>query len=77
MTIRIRIDPNVRVRGNLTYADIDDDVSGGDLRLGCGVEVFEDEACISGTGRVCEIDLIKNLVYVAVDWASLTEKGEQ
>lgn len=73
MTVRVRIDPNVRVRGNMTYADVDDDVFGGDARIGHEVEVFEEEAGIVGRGRICEIDRQTNLVYLWVNWASLKE----
>jgi len=71
VTTRVSIDPNVRVRANGTYAGLED-VSG-PLAVGDAVEVYELEANIVGSGRVTEIDLEKQLVYLSVDWASLRE----
>jgi len=77
MRIRIAIDPNVRVRGNGTYAGFEDvqwaltglQVDG--LQVGDAVEVFERESDLTGEGRVTEIDGAKSLVYLSVDWSTL------
>lgn len=66
---RIAIDPNVRVRGNLTYAGFEDVY--GDLPLDGQVEVFEPEAGICGSALVVEVDTVNSLIYLDVDWSSL------
>jgi hypothetical protein len=66
---RIEIDPNVRVRGQLTFAGFEDVY--GPLRLGQTVEVYEPESNLVGEGRVVEIDIARQLVILGVDWASL------
>jgi len=73
-TTRIAIDPNVRVRGNGTYAGFED-VSG-PLTAGAKVEVYEPESGLVGNGQVTEIDAAKELVYLSVDWSSLTDQTE-
>src|SRR5262249_40094652 len=75
VTTRVAIDPNIRVRGNGTFAGLED-VSG-PLVLGDTVEVYESEANIVGSGTVTEIDLDKQLVYLSVDWASLRDAEPQ
>jgi hypothetical protein len=80
MRIRIAIDPNVRVRGNGTYAGFEDvqwaltGLTG--LQVGDAVEVFERESDLTGEGRVTEIDLAKRLVYVSVEWSTLRPRVE-
>lgn len=66
---RIAIDPNVRVRGHLTYAGFEDVY--GDLPLDGMVEVFEPEAGICGSASVVEVDTENSLIYLEVDWASM------
>jgi hypothetical protein len=66
----IEIDPNVRVRGNETYAGFEDVT--GLLEVGEEVTVRESEAGLLGEGRVTHIDLDRRLVYLSVDWASLS-----
>lgn len=73
MITRIMIDPNVRVRGNGTYAGFED--VRGPVAVGMDVQVYEPEAGIFGNGRVNEIDTGRKLVYLSVDWESLTETG--
>ncbi len=70
--IRITIDPNVRVRGNGTYAGFED-VQGtlASLQVGDAVEVFEPENDLTGEGQVTKIDLARRLVYVSVEWSTL------
>lgn len=74
-TTRVRIDPNVRVRGNGTYAGFED--VDGPMAVGELVEVYEAESGITGEGRITEIDGDRQLVYLSVDWASLSEGGSQ
>jgi len=69
---RVAIDPNVRVRGNDTYAGFEDVV--GPLTVGELVEVYEAESGLIGEGRVTEIDGDRELVYLSVDWSSLTDE---
>ena len=71
--MRVRIDPNVRVRGNRTLVGFDD-VEGFDaatLHIGEAVTVYEPEAGLRGFGSVIEIDPDKRLVILGVDWPSL------
>lgn len=72
MTTRVEIDPNVRVRGNGTYAGFESVI--GDLVVGGIVEVFEAESGLHGRGRITDIDVQRRLVYLTVDWASLTDE---
>ncbi len=46
---RVAIDPNVRVRGNSTYAGFED--VDGPISVGEEVEVYEAEAGLTGIGR--------------------------
>lgn len=69
---RIEIDPNVRVRGNGTYAGFEDVT--GDLVMGDGVEVFESESGLHGTARITEIDVQRQLVYLSLEWSQLTDE---
>jgi len=66
----VEIDPNVRVHGNQTYAGLED--ASGPLVIGQRVSVSVTEAGVSGWGEVTGIDPHLGLVYLAVDWASLT-----
>ncbi len=66
---RIAIDPNVRVRGNGTYAGFED--VDGPLALHLPVQVHEPESGLVGTGVITEIDPARELVYLSVDWSSL------
>lgn len=69
MTSRIAIDPNVRVRGNETYAGFED--VEGVVGVDDDVEVWEPEIGLTGLGRITDIDADRRLIYLAVDWASL------
>lgn len=69
-TTRIAIDPNVRVRGNGTYAGFED--VDGPIAIEESVEVYEPESGLTGKGKVTEIDAERKLVYLSVDWSSLT-----
>ncbi len=72
----IEIDPNVRVRGNCTYAGFEDIVGEHQFAVGDDVEVVEPEADLAGQGRILEIDVVKELVYLAVDWSSLRPRSQ-
>jgi len=67
---KVAIDPNVRVRGNDTYTGFEDVT--GPIAVGEVVDVYEPESGVAGEGRVTEIDGNKELVYLSVDWSSLT-----
>jgi hypothetical protein len=69
---RVTIDPNVRVRGNGTYAGFED--VDGPMAVGETVEVHEPESGLVGVGRITEIDGTRKLVYLSVDWSSLTDE---
>jgi hypothetical protein len=70
---RVEIDLNVRVRGNDTFVAFDDVY--GPIAVGERIEVFESESGVSGDGRITEIDGNRELVYLSVDWSSLSEDG--
>ena len=61
VTTRVAIDPNVRVRGNQTYAGFED--ADGELAPGDAVEVYEPESGLTGLAR----DNKRQLVCLAVD----------
>jgi hypothetical protein len=67
---RVAIDPNVRVRGDDTYAGFEDVT--GPIAVGEVVDVYEPESGAVGEGKVTEIDGDKELVYLSVDWSSLS-----
>jgi hypothetical protein len=71
---RVTIDPNIRVRGNDTYAGFED--VNGPLTVGETVDVHEAESGLTGQGRITEIDAERQLVYLSVDWSSLTEEEQ-
>jgi hypothetical protein len=68
---RVRIDLNVRVRGNQSFTRLAN--ADGPLAEGQAVEVYESESEIFGPATVTEIDRTKGLVYLAVEWAKLRE----
>ena len=70
VTTRVRIDLNVRVRGNGTYAGFEDVY--GPIAVNDLVHVFEPESGFEGEGRVTEIDVAAQLVYLTVDWGALS-----
>lgn len=74
MTVRIEIDPNVRVRGNQTFTGLGDiHPPGAPVAIGDDVIAFESEAGIAGPARVTDVDREKELIFLAVDWASMRE----
>jgi len=68
-TVRVLIDPNVRLPGGRTRAGLED--ADGPIVTGQTVEVWEAESGVRGPGRVSWIDEGKRLVYLSVDWAQL------
>jgi hypothetical protein len=66
---RVEIDPNVRVRGDGTFAGLDDVT--GPVSAGDAVEVYEPESGLAGDGVVTEVDKDRKLVCLSVDWPSL------
>jgi hypothetical protein len=66
---RIRIDPNVRVRGNQTFSTFDD--CDRIPAVGDQVTAYEDEDGIEGPAVCTGIDEDKRLVYLRVDWSAL------
>jgi hypothetical protein len=83
---RIEIDPNVRVRGNKTFAGFEDVQEHGQLtrtRLrdvpvtaGEAVLAWEPEDNIVTDAVVVDVDEEKRLVYLAVEWGRWREAGE-
>lgn len=70
--MRVRIDLNIRVRGNRTLADFDDvEGDASDLHIGQAVTVYEPESGLRGEDSVVEVDQGKQVVILAVDWPSL------
>lgn len=74
MGTRVMIDPNVRVRGNGTYSGFED--VDGQMIVGELVEVYEPESGLVGSGRITEIDVERELVFLSVDWASLKNQEQ-
>jgi hypothetical protein len=72
MIARVAIDPNVRVRGNQTYAGFED--IQGTVVAGSHVEVYEPESGLTGPAEVTDVDHERRLVYLAVDWGQLREQ---
>lgn len=66
---RVAIDPNVRVRGDQTFASLEN-VTGSPV-AGDAVEVYEPESGLAGDGTVTEIDRDRGLIYVSAVWPSL------
>lgn len=71
MISRIQINPNLRVDGGNTVADLDEDVHGATPAAGDPVVVFEPMSGLVGRGWVVEVDHDERHVTVSVDWASL------
>lgn len=82
MAVRVEIDPNVRVRGNKTFAGFEDiqaqhqlglsrpDRADGPIAVGDKVLAWESEDDIVTDAEVVDIDRERRLVYLAVDWRS-------
>lgn len=65
----VEIDLNVRVRGDQTYAGLEN--VQGEISVGDLVWVHESESQVIGSAQVVEIDPARELVFLSVDWASL------
>ena len=75
----IVIDPNVRARGNQTYARFDDvemPHSAGDLRIGMKVFAVETESNMGTDATVADIDPNYEFIYLAVEWRGWRDAGE-
>lgn len=88
MTVRITIDPNVRVRGNQTYAGFEDVQEAGNLGVsrmsradgplaaGDKVLAVEAEDGIVTDATVVDVDHERQLVFLAVDWRGWRDDPE-
>jgi len=65
----VEFDPNVRVRGQLTYVLFEGATA--PLRVGEWVNLIEPESGLQGEGQVIEVVLEQCLAYLSVDWASI------
>jgi hypothetical protein len=77
MTARVEINPNLRLDGDLTMVDLNEDVegdlNGGLLEL---VQVYERESGLTGRGWVSRVDRQDGTLTVIVDWAGLSIPDE-
>lgn len=62
----VYIDPNVRVRGNLTFSDRKP--RHWPVKVGEEVTAVWEETSLASTGTVVEVDDEKGLVFLSVDW---------
>lgn len=67
----IQINPNLRVDGDKTMADLDEDVHGPAPRQNDQVIVLEPLSGLVGRGWITEIDSEERTVTLIVDWSSL------
>ncbi|SDR76376.1 hypothetical protein SAMN04488570_0305 [Nocardioides scoriae] len=74
MTANVTIDLNVRVRGNQTFTGLED--VQGPIYVGGTVRVIEPESGVAGYAVVTEIDTDSELVYLAVEWATLAAESD-
>ena len=68
--VKIEIDLNVRVKGNLTYAGFEN-VTGALPAVGTRVKVYESESELSGYATVASLDHKRKIIYLDVDWTLL------
>lgn len=68
---RVEINPNLRVDGDYTIADLDEDVYGDRPMPLETVEVFESTSGLQGRGWVSAVDEAERTVTLLVDWANL------
>lgn len=72
MIRQIEIDPNVR-HNDGTYAGFEHILTAGGVpEAGDTVEVVEPEASLYGRAVVTEVDETRRLLFLAVDWTTLT-----
>lgn len=69
MTAVVRIDPNVRVKGNRTFSGFEDIVDGVPLRAEEEVLAWEEESNVMWPAVVYDLDFGKKLVYLTVAWS--------
>jgi hypothetical protein len=71
-TTKVQINPNLRLSGDLTMVDLDEDVFG-PLRFKYQeLEVFEPTSGLRGRGWLMDVDSVERTATVSVDWRSLT-----
>ncbi len=76
MTISVQINPNLRVAGDCTVADLDEDVHGwspihGRLMSGVEVTVYEPHSGLIGRGWLVDVDEVERTVTIKVEWGQL------
>ena len=71
---RIEINPNLRLGPVLTVAGFED--ADGECIPGTAVEVHEYVSGMVGNGVIESVDMEACYVYIAVDWESITIRGE-
>ena len=71
MNTKIQINPNLRLPGDLTVVDLDEDVVGPLRSQYQEVEVFEPTSGLRGPGWIVEVDQGERTVTVQVDWPRL------
>jgi hypothetical protein len=76
MSVEIVIDLNVRVEGDRTFAGFEDVLGGfvDDLLPGVPVMVVEEESDLVGIATVERVDVVRQLIYLNVDWSSLVPR---
>ena len=74
MSLSFTIDPNIRVRGNQTYADITD-ARGVLPGIGEHVEARESESGMTWPAVITDVDVTKGLVYLEVTWEKRPDRG--
>lgn len=67
---RVRIDPNVRVRGNQTFSGFED-CDDQDLEILDIVEAYEEESGVHASAVITDVDHVSRLVYLKLDWSDL------
>lgn len=65
----VRIDPNLRINGNQTFAGPGD--VEGEVVIGYPVRVHDPESGLLGDGVAVGFDADEQLLRIAVDWSSL------
>lgn len=79
--MRVRIDPNVRVKHNWTFVteeDFDRPLTALDWCSGIGAYVvaYEAETGVQWPARIADTDIPKRLVYLAVQWSEHIDPPE-
>jgi hypothetical protein len=71
-TTKVQINPNLRLSGDFTMVDIDEDVFGPLRYKYQEVEVFEPTSGLRGKGWLIDVDPAERTATVSVDWPRLT-----